>query len=193
MNFLGHLKVVNSHRFKVMKYCFKVGLYKQGLLHDLSKYSPTEFFVGVKYFQGTRSPNVMERIEKGYSSASLHHTGRNKHHFQYWIDFDENKCYYKGMPMPANYVVEMFMDRIAACETYQKENYTERSPLNYFLNQDLKPYVDKRALHLLEKLLYMLAEKGRDYTFKYIKYNLKREKRKNRTKKFNKIINKLFK
>lgn len=177
MDFLGHLKVINEHRFRVMKYCFKVGLYKQGLTHDLSKYSPTEFLVGAKYFQGTRSPNVMERDKKGYSSASLHHIGRNKHHFQYWIDFDESKCIYGGMPMPINYVVEMFMDRIAACETYQKEKYTEKSPLEYYKRQNLKPFVEERALALLEKLIYMLAEKGRDYTFKYIRYILKKEKK----------------
>ena len=51
-----------------MKYCFKAGLYKQGLLHDLSKYAPIEFLPGVKYYQGTRSPNEIERLEKGYSS-----------------------------------------------------------------------------------------------------------------------------
>ena len=29
-----------------MKGCFRVGLFRQGLLHDLSKYSPVEFLVG---------------------------------------------------------------------------------------------------------------------------------------------------
>lgn len=48
-----------------MKGCFAVGLYKQGLTHDLSKYSPTEFLVGARYFQGDRSPNNAEREEKG--------------------------------------------------------------------------------------------------------------------------------
>ncbi|MBQ2238933.1 MAG: catalase, partial [Lachnospiraceae bacterium] len=70
MDILGHLKTINRHKFMVMKYCFQVGLYKQGLLHDLSKYTPSEFLVGVKYYQaGKRSPNNAEREEKGYSSA----------------------------------------------------------------------------------------------------------------------------
>ena len=60
-----HLKTINHHKMLVMKGCFRVGLYKQGLLHDLSKYSPTEFLVGCKYFQGNKSPNSMERLEKG--------------------------------------------------------------------------------------------------------------------------------
>ena len=57
MKALKHLQTINHHKLLVMKHCFKVGLYKQGLLHDLSKYSPTEFLVGCRYYQGTRSPN----------------------------------------------------------------------------------------------------------------------------------------
>ena len=82
MNAWGHFKTITSHKFLVMKYCFKVGLYKQGFLHDLSKYSPTEFMVGAKYYQGTRSPNNAEREATGVSTSWLHHKGRNKHHFE---------------------------------------------------------------------------------------------------------------
>lgn len=87
MNAWGHFKTITSHKLLVMKYCFKVGLYKQGLLHDLSKYSPTEFLVGAKYYQGTRSPNNAEREATGVSTSWLHHKGRNKHHFEYWVDY----------------------------------------------------------------------------------------------------------
>ena len=73
MNWWGHFHTITAHKFLVMKYCFKVGLYRQGLLHDLSKYGPTEFLVGVKYYQGNRSPNEIERLETGVSSAWLHH------------------------------------------------------------------------------------------------------------------------
>ena len=72
---MGHLKTVSRHRYLVMKGCFRVGLYRQGLLHDLSKFSPTEFMVGARYWQGTRSPNNAEREEKGYSASWLHHKG----------------------------------------------------------------------------------------------------------------------
>ena len=75
----------------VMHNCFKCGLYWQGLVHDLSKYSWTEFSVGAKYYQGTRSPNDAERESKGYSSAWLHHKGRNKHHLEYWVDYSVDK------------------------------------------------------------------------------------------------------
>ena len=54
--FWGHLKTITLHKLRVTRLCFKMGLIKQGLLHDPSKYSPVEFWAGVRYFQGYRSP-----------------------------------------------------------------------------------------------------------------------------------------
>ena len=109
-NLWGHFHTITVHKFRVMKNCFRVGLYKQGLLHDLSKYGPEEFIPGVIYYQGTRSPNAAEREEKGFSKAWLHHKGRNKHHYEYWIDFTTDMS--KGLAghkMPLKYVIEMMM------------------------------------------------------------------------------------
>ena len=101
MKALKHLQTINHHKLLVMKHCFKVGLYKQGLLHDLSKYSPTEFLVGCRYYQGTRSPNNAEREATGYSTAWLHHKGRNKHHYEYWIDYSMcMRCLWTGSQHP---------------------------------------------------------------------------------------------
>ena len=135
MKIVQHFKTITYHKWLVMQGCFKVGLYKQGILHDLSKYSPSEFWVGVKYYQGDRSPNNAEREKKGYSSAWLHHKGRNKHHYEYWIDYSLHSVP-GGMipaPMPRKYIAEMIMDRIAACKVYQGENYTADAPLKYYL------------------------------------------------------------
>lgn len=71
-----HFKTITRHRLLVMVNCFRIGLIRQGLTHDLSKYSPTEFWTGAKYYQGIRSPNAAEREKKGYSAAWLHHKGR---------------------------------------------------------------------------------------------------------------------
>ena len=60
-----HFKTITHHKLLVMQGCFKVGLIKQGLLHDLSKYAPAEFLTGIRYYQGTRSPNAAEREIKG--------------------------------------------------------------------------------------------------------------------------------
>ena len=129
-NWRGHLRTITAHKLRVMKCCFRVGLYRQGLLHDLSKYGPTEFRIGARYYQGDRSPNEIERLETGRSTAWLHHKGRNKHHLEYWIDYsptgDHRMC---GMEMPVNYVVEMFCDRIAACQIYQGGEVHRRLPL----------------------------------------------------------------
>ena len=90
-NFRGHLSTINNHKRMVMEYCFRVGLYKQGLLHDLSKYCPQEFIPGVIYYQGDRSPNNAQREALGYSDAWLHHKGHNKHHYEYWIDYPADR------------------------------------------------------------------------------------------------------
>ena len=90
MDFWRHLKTVQRHRHLVRQYCFRLGLYWQGLTHDLSKFSPVEFWAGVKYFQGDRSPNDAQRRDKGYSASWMHHKGRNRHHFEYWTDYGVN-------------------------------------------------------------------------------------------------------
>lgn len=168
-----HLKTISYHKYLVCKGCFKVGLYRQGLLHDMSKFSPTEFRVGAKYFQGDRSPNNAEREDIGYSSAWLHHKGRNKHHYEYWTDYSSRVP--GGMipvPMPDRYIAEMLMDRIAASKVYKKDQYNDRSPLEYYeLGRDPAPMHDYTR-DMLVKLLTMLADEGEEKTFRYVKENL---------------------
>ena len=166
-----HFCTITYHKYLVAKGCFAVGLYRQGLLHDMSKYSPTEFRVGAKYYQGTRSPNNAEREDIGYSSAWLHHKGRNKHHFEYWIDYTAQggEGPLSGMKMPDKYIVEMVMDRIAASKVYMKEKYTDRSPLEYYNKSKSKVILHPHTRKMLEHLLTMLAVKGEAETFAYIK------------------------
>ena len=154
-----------------MKNCFKVGLYKQGLLHDLSKYSPTEFKVGAKYYQGDRSPNNAEREDIGLSTAWLHHKGRNKHHYEYWVDYglDSSSKQLVGMKMPDKYIVEMCMDRIAASKVYKGQAYKNSDPLEYYMRGKGDYIMHPHTKELLEKLLKMLAEHGEKRTFAYIR------------------------
>lgn len=170
-NFIGHLTTINRHRHMVMEHCFRVGLYRQGLLHDLSKYTPKEFLAGVKYYQGNQSPNNIQRQEEGYSAAWLHHKGRNKHHLEYWIDYsvDRKANGMVGMKMPVNYVVEMFCDRVAASKNYNKEAYTDSAPLEYFMSGKHRYIMHPASFRLLYKLLKMLSVKGEEYTFRYIR------------------------
>lgn len=168
--FFGHLHTINHHKILVMKLLFKCGLYKQAILHDLSKYSPIELFTGAKYFQGYRSPNAAEKEEKGYSEAWLHHKGRNKHHFEYWIDYGPAPDFkLVGNEMPVKYIVEMFCDRVAASKNYLREKYTDSSALEYY-NRGKEHYLmHEKTTALLQELLLMLAEKGEDETFSYIR------------------------
>ena len=164
-----HLKTINHHKWLVMQGCFRVGLYWQGLTHDLSKYTPTEFLVGARYYQGTRSPNGAEREDKGYSQAWMHHKGRNRHHYEYWTDMSKATRRYESVPMPRKYLVEMVMDRIAACKTYQGKAYTDGSALEYYLNSVERNLMHPKIQQELEFILTMLRDRGEKETFRYLK------------------------
>lgn len=181
LNAVRHFRTITKHKWLVMKSCFAVGLFRQGLLHDLSKYSWEEFATGVKYYQGTRSPNAAEKDVKGYSAAWLHHKGRNKHHFEYWIDFapksdPARRWQLVGNRMPLCYLVEMVLDRIAASKVYKGEEYTDASAWEYYCRGRDYLMMHPQTKRQLEHLLLMLKEKGEEETFSYIRTLLFREK-----------------
>ena len=169
-NIKGHLCTINAHKAEVMRLCFAVGLYKQGITHDLSKYSPREFVSGVIYYTGTKSPNTLERQLTGKSEAWLHHKGKNRHHFEYWIDYGrEPGAQMQGVRMPVRYVVEMFCDRIAASKIYYKESYNDGMPFEYFMKNKGHYMMHPDTMRLLGKLLVMLKKYGEAETLLYIK------------------------
>jgi len=165
----SHFKTITKHKWLVLCGCFRVGLYWQGIVHDLSKYSPTEFWVGARYYQGVRSPNAAERADKGYSEAWMHHKGRNRHHAEYWTDMNVNSGKYEPIPMPRKYLTEMVMDRRAACMTYQREKYTDASALAYLDRSHEREIMHPQTLKELHYILTMLAQQGEKVTFQYLK------------------------
>lgn len=175
----SHFKTITRHKLLVAQGCFKVGLYRQGILHDMSKYSLTEFLVGARYYQGTRSPNNAEREAIGCSTAWLHHKGRNKHHYEYWQDYSNDPAE-RGrlvpVPMPDRYVAEMIMDRIAACKVYKGKDYTDASPLEYYAILPKHEAIHPKTAATLERLLRMLAEEGERKTFACIREELVKKK-----------------
>lgn len=173
---IGHFKTITKHRNKVIVHCYKAGILWQGLRHDLSKYTPTEFIPGVKYYTGKKSPNEGEREDKGYSLAWLHHKGRNRHHFEYWTDYNIETKKVEPVEMPYNFLVEMFCDRVAASKIYNGANYTQKDPLSYFERGRARRTVNQKTSDELEMLLVMLAEKGEEETFRFIRKRLQ-EKR----------------
>lgn len=173
MNPIGHFLTITKHRHMVIRHCFKAGIPIRGLLHDLSKYSPTEFIPGAKYYTGIKSPNEGERDEYGYSRAWLHHKGRNRHHFEYWNDYNKIEKRVIPVKMPLKFAVEMFCDRVAASKIYQGDNYTINHPLEYYSRAKTTRFIHPETAAFLESLLVMLSEEGEDKTFRYIRRLIK--------------------
>lgn len=167
-----HFLTITRHRLLVCQGCFRIGLYWQGLTHDLSKYAPTEFWNGAKFYQGTRSPNNAERETKGYSEAWMHHKGRNPHHYEYWTDMNLQTRTYEPVPVPRKYLAEMIMDRRAACKVYQGKNYTDASPVIYLQNSREKDLMHPQTKRELTYILTMLQDKGEKETFRYIRQHV---------------------
>ncbi len=176
MHPVEHYKTITKHRKLVRSYCFRIGLVRQGLVHDLSKYSPVEFWRGAKYYQGNRSPNDRERQVKGVSMAWLHHKGKNRHHFEYWIDYvinEDGSVGFGGNKMPKKYVAEMFCDRVAACRIYLGDKYTDSAAYDYFMKAKSRSMIHPETSDALEKMLEVLKDSGEDAAFEYIRKWLK--------------------
>jgi len=156
----------------VMKFCFQCGLYAQGLTHDLSKYSPVEFLEGCRYWSGKESPNNAARKELGASYAWMHHKGRNRHHFDYWTDYSmDSPLKIKGIDMPRRYIAELICDRVAASMVYNKGNYDDTFAYKYYKRGEEKLwFVSENTKKDIDFLLSMVAKKGHEAAFKYIKY-----------------------
>ena len=179
MHPIEHFKTITRHRNLVCKYCFRLGLISQGLCHDLSKYSPAEFITGAKYYQGSRSPNDAERKANGVSMAWLHHKGRNRHHFEYWIDYclrEDGSVYMGGCKMPLRYVAEMFCDRIAACRIYLGEKYTDAAPYDYYVRSKPHILIHPETGEEIETMLRVLKEQGEEAAFEYVRKRLRESK-----------------
>lgn len=170
----GHFKTIMRHKWEVFKISAKVGIPIRGLLHDLSKFSPSEFFVGAKYYTGKRSPNEGERKDFGFSTAWIHHKGIERHHFEHWRDYDPNTGIERPVEMPVIFLKEMFCDRVAASKTYMGKDYTDCEPLKYFLKAKGKRSIGEKTSDRLELFLTVLAEKGEKEAFKFVReYRIK--------------------
>ena len=160
MKIWKHFKTITRHRHIVIAHCFRAGIFWQGLRHDLSKYSPAEFIPGAKCFLGDKSPNEKERERYGFSRAWLHHQGRNKHHFEYWVDYNPALGRKAPIQMPTKYLIEMFCDRVAASKIYYGDDYDEGKPFAYFDKGRKRRWMHEETSRQLEELLIMLRDKG---------------------------------
>ena len=178
MRCFAHFSVITRHRHLVIRHCFRAGIGFRGLLHDLSKYSPTEFIPGARYFQGNRSPNEKAREVEGYSAAWLHHKGRNRHHYEYWVDYNPVEKREMPVKMPVKYLIEMFCDRMAASKVYYGKEYRDDFPLAYYRKGRTERFLHPETAARLEELLETLSEKGERAAFDRCRALLSDEKRK---------------
>ncbi len=158
INFFKHLSLVCRHKWNVFKLCCRAGIPLLGLIHDLSKFTPTEFWESVKYYNGKRSPLAVSRERNGYSRAWLHHKGRNKHHWDYWIDVDRQGAH--GCIMPFNYACEMICDMIAATKVYNGRDFTTRGPLEYFERQNYGKLIHPQIQRFMRDVFTAYIDKG---------------------------------
>lgn len=156
-NIVLHFYTITKHRWIVFKLSLRVGIPWRGLVHDLSKYSPTEFWESAKYYQGDRSPILACVEDKGYSEARIHHVGRNKHHPQYWYDEFSS---IKEPIIPYKYVAEMICDQIAASKTYKKKNWTNASTLEYWQKTEPKTHLNPKIKNMLTEIYERMEKEG---------------------------------
>lgn len=148
-----HFKTVCKHKAVVFRECKACGIMWRGIVHDLSKFSRTEFSASAKHFQGNKSPIEAEKESDGYSVAWLHHKGHNKHHWEWWTDFDKDGNVIANK-IPSENVIEMVCDWIGAGMVYSGEKWSEAEPLNYFnkvrAGRHFHPETEKLIVDLLE-------------------------------------------
>lgn len=161
-NVWKHFKLITHHKWIVFKLCCKIGEPWRGIVHDLSKYSPTEFGESVKYYVGDHSPITEARKDKGYSKAWLHHKGRNRHHVEYWVD---HKAPDPTPVIPYQYAAEMICDKLAAGMIYQGKEWTKEFELKYWETREKdKLEMNPKIRDFITAVMSEVAEKGIDAT-----------------------------
>lgn len=178
-NYFRHLKTVLHHKNLVLLYSFKVGIPLQGIMHDLSKFRPSEFNLSVKYFQGFETPCLKERRENNnYSMIAVTHTNRNKHHFEYWVDILKGNLILRKIPF--KYCLEYCIDGISASKTYSQKSFTSSMPLDYFSSRKDRYLMHPASKEFILKTYELFKESG----FKNIK--------KSKLKSLYKIVNEKY-
>lgn len=167
-NIVKHFLLICRHRHQVLKNCIRCGIPFRGLVHDLSKFSPSEFFESARYYQGNRSPIGVCRRATGISRAWLHHKGVNKHHIEYWFDPD---CAVSPM-MPYKYAVECICDKLAATKTYAGKSYNDELPLFHWEKYGSLVLGNEKTKLFVERVFSDLKANGEKYVLnkKYLKH-----------------------
>ena len=121
------------------------------LLHDLSKFSPSELMRYGRQFFGDKADPL------GFSYAWLHHQRMNLHHWEAWIPITGHTRggYPDGepLPMPEVFVREMIADWFGASRAYEGK-WPEPGKWQWFGANYCTIRVHKQTRKLLDELLY---------------------------------------
>ena len=162
MKWLGHLKTVILHKYWVFRYALLAGIPWRGLVHDLSKFSPTEFGESIHYYTGHRSPILLAREMNNYSRAWLHHKGCNNHHLEYWVDNSADGKLI-SVPMPFLCALELVCDRLGAARAYLRKEFSVADQLqNLIRENEFSPLVHPQT-QLFIRLMFEELAKATDY------------------------------
>ena len=165
-----HFKKICKHKWWVFYYCCKAGIPWRGFMHDMSKFSPTEFWESVRYYQGNRSPIDACKEDKGVSRAWLHHKGRNAHHYEFWQDNFDNGG--QALQIPYKEAVEMLCDYLGASRAYLGKNFSYQAEWDWWQKKCEKPLaMHSQTLGFITRCLAQLRNNG---DFELLKYNLER-------------------
>ena len=165
MNYISkcfkHLKLILKHKYFVFIVSCQIGIPIRGIFHDMSKFSPSEFFTSAKYYNGSKSPIDIEKEIHGFSYAWLHHRGHNKHHWEYWIDNLSHGG--DALKIPYKYVLEMLCDWIGSGKAYNGKDWTIQVPFKFFINKynkgDIKIHLE--TYKFIFNVLYEYSKTGK--------------------------------
>jgi len=111
---LQYLKYLIRHKWHVLVECCKCGLPWAGIVHDLSKFLPSEWVPYRNYFYDRPplpSTGYIHKtgVDERFDRAWLKHIHRNPHHWQWYI-LHEDDGPVKVLEMPLRYRMEMLCD-----------------------------------------------------------------------------------
>lgn len=172
-NAVKHTILVTKHKWLVFKFCCKLGMPIRGLMHDMSKFSPVEFFESIKYYDGKVTPIEFCKKDKGYSLSWLHHKGRNKHHDSYWVDLSAPQA---APVIPYKYVIEMLCDKLSASITYNGKDWTNSSEYDYWQIEKKRIILNPKVENFLSAVITEIKDNGIDkvLTKKHLKEQYKK-------------------
>ena len=101
-----------GHKWNVFVECLITGQPIHGILHDLSKFLPSEFIPYARFFFAKDKTNIYKETDEkdlNFLKGWCYHQKRNKHHWNYWVCINR-KNEIIPIPMPAKYIAQMLAD-----------------------------------------------------------------------------------